>query len=369
MAYIDAANYNKIKGMRGFPIGTIIPWSGSIENIPKGWLSCTGNILNISTYPLLYECVGNTYGGTVGSTFGIPALNNRAIVDIFHGHYEFLKTTSSTYTAGTINHPMQGLTTGAWLPQLGVTKNDDLYWKQIGNGTSTPGAGGDTGSVSQTNHVSTMDLIGVRRTLSSNLTATVTGTTLSEGDYATSFNVLERKLGDGHWPQHSHGVTVTGEQAIGHSIQAGQQNCQTPWTGDCYGSAPECPQGQYAVDYRKYTTGQNHFRCGGGRIGSTTEADGNGCSGGDMLSAASGTRYFQTSLNQNILRFNEVIGHTHNNVNIKFTSRLISQTNFTINEVVPGDVAIDNTAGVDAATINMSSSTPTVAMIFIIKAF
>lgn len=369
MAYADAANYNKLKSMRGFPVGTIIPYSGSTENIPKGWLACTGTNLNVVSYPLLYQCIGNTYGGTAGSTFALPSLSNRAVVDIFQGHYQYLKTTSATYPAGTGNHPMQGLNSEPWSPNLTSTQTSDLYWNQIGQGSTTPGAGGDTGSSNQTSYVSTMDLVGTRGTLSSTLAATVKNISLTEGDYSVGFNILERKLGDGHWPQHSHGLDAPGQQAIGHVVAGGQNQCQTPWTGNCYGPSPECPNGDYAVEYKKYNTGQNHFRCGGGTIGTTTEGNGTGCSGGDMLSAQGGQRKFQTSLNQEIALFSDHIGHNHGTINIKFTSKLVAQANFSLNTIVPGTVQIDNTPGVNAATINMSSLTPTVAMIFIIKAF
>ncbi len=368
MAYEDAANYNKIKSMRGFPIGTIVPWSGSTETIPKGWIACNGNTLNVTTYPLLFECIGNTYGGTAGSTFSLPSLNNRAIVDIFRGHYNFLKTSSATYAA-TSNHPMGGLSSLPWRPQLDSTQTSDLYWNQIGAGTQTGGAGGDTGSNNNTVHTSTMDLVGVRSTLGAALTASVTGISLTDGTYGTSFNILERKLGDGHWPQHAHGITVTGSQALGHRQTGGQNSCQTPWTGNCFGSSPECPSGQYAIDYRKYSTGQNHFRCGGGSISSTSESSGNGCSGGDTLAGRSGTRLYQSSVNSTAQSFSEIIGHSHGTVNINFTSRLVAQNSFTLNTITVNNVEIDNTAGRDAATINMTSTTPSLAMIFIIRAY
>jgi len=371
MPYIDAANYNRIKSMRGFPIGTIIPYSGSTENIPKGWISCTGTNLNAAAYPLLYQCIGNTYGGTPGSTFALPALNNRAVMDIFQGHYQYLRTTSATYpnTGPSGLHPMQGLTSASWSPNLTSTQITDLYWNQIGAGTTTPGAGGDTGSSSQTTYVSTMDLVGQRATLSTTLSATVKSISLTEGDYTIGFNILERKLGDGHWPQHAHGVTVPGEQSQGHVVAGGQNQCVTPWTGNCYGPSPECPNGQYAVSYQKYSSGQNHFRCGGGSIGSVSEGNGTGCSGGDMLSAGSGVRKFQTNLNIELRNFTDMIGHNHGTVNLKFTSKLVAQANFSLNTIAPGSVNIDNSSGINAATINMSSLTPTVTMIFIIKAF
>lgn len=367
MAYADACSYNKKKSMRGFPIGTIIPFSGTPDIVPKGWIPCTGSNLNVAQYPLLYQCIGNTYGGTAGSTFAIPSLNNRGIVDIFQGHYQYLKSTASTYPSGSNNHPMQGLSVSPWCPNLSSTQTTDLYWNQIGDGSSTPGVGGDTGSVNNTSPpASTMDLVGVRATLGSGLTSTVSGISLSTGTYATSYNVLDRKLGDGHWPEHGH--PVESATSIGHRQAGGQGNCERRWGGSCQGSL-QCTNGQYANGYVKWAETNQHYKCGGGNVGTTQEADGNGCSGGDMLSASGGSRKFQTSLNGPILTFSSVIGHNHGTQQVAFDSRLVAQANFTLDTISVNDVAIDNTAGRNAATINMTSTTPSVAMLFIIRAF
>jgi len=88
-----------------------------------------------------------------------------------------------------------------------------------------------------------------------------------------------------------------------------------------------------------------------------------------MLSAGSGVRKFQTNLNIELRNFTDMIGHNHGTVNLKFTSKLVAQANFSLNTIAPGTVNIDNSSGLNAATINMSSLTPTVTMIFIIKAF
>jgi hypothetical protein len=367
MAYIDAANYNKTKSMRGFPIGTIIPFSGTPDILPKGWIPCTGTSVNITQYPLLYECIGNTYGGTAGSTFSLPSLNNRAIVDIFQGHYQFLRSTSTTYPSGSNNHPMGGLNVGAWCPNLNSTQSADSYWSQIGGGTSTPGSGGDSGSVNNTSPPpSTMDLVGVRSTIGSGLTSSVTGISLLPGTYSTSYNVLDRKLGDGHWAEHGHPVESDG--SIGHRQAGGQQDCERRWRGSCQGSLT-CINGDFAVGYAQWTATNQHYKCGGGQTSSTQEGDGDGCSGGDMLSSIGGVKKFQTSLNQPLRSFANIIGHNHGSTQVSFDSRLVAQSNFTIDTITVNDVQIDNTAGRNAATINMISTTPSLAMMFIIRAF
>jgi len=66
----------------GVPIGTIIMWAGGNStsgpiNPPAGYLQCTGQTLSISGYPALYAAIGNTWGGTGGSTFRLPDTRGR----------------------------------------------------------------------------------------------------------------------------------------------------------------------------------------------------------------------------------------------------------------------------------------------------
>lgn len=60
MAYADAIKYNKLKSLSGYPVGTIVPWSGTEDTIPVGWKVCNGSYLNITAYPRLFKCIGNT---------------------------------------------------------------------------------------------------------------------------------------------------------------------------------------------------------------------------------------------------------------------------------------------------------------------
>jgi microcystin-dependent protein len=43
---------------------------------PIGWMSCQGQILNISQYSALYSLIGAQFGGNGSSTFGLPNLLN-----------------------------------------------------------------------------------------------------------------------------------------------------------------------------------------------------------------------------------------------------------------------------------------------------
>ena len=42
---------------------------------PTGWMSCEGQILQISQNQALFSLLSNTYGGDGRTTFGLPNLN------------------------------------------------------------------------------------------------------------------------------------------------------------------------------------------------------------------------------------------------------------------------------------------------------
>ena len=367
MAYEDATKYNKVKSMMGYPVGTIVPWSGLEENIPSGWKICSGSFLNITEYPKLFACIGNTYGGTVGSTFRLPDILGKGISDIFRGHYQHLKNASSTYSAGSSNNPMTGLPTGPWSPNPTFTLTNDPYWDQIGESDV-----GNSGSGSGNPTPSTIDLVGVRNLAVPGLNATVTGLALTEGTLQRAFVVLPRKLGDGHIPIHSHVIDTTSE--ISHTqstpflttgdnrydVRIGITFCTT---GKSYDN--NC---KTTNDYKNFTTG-DHYVAGGGNIGATRESSGNGFSGGDMLANVGGVKKFHTSISAENRTWTSIGGHNHGSNTINFRSALSVRASNSYSDIISSDVIIDNTPGIDIATINMTSTCPSLTMLFIIKAF
>ena len=52
--------------------GSIAMFAGPADKIPSDWLLCDGTEYNVTDYPELYWTIGNTYGGTEGSTFNVP---------------------------------------------------------------------------------------------------------------------------------------------------------------------------------------------------------------------------------------------------------------------------------------------------------
>lgn len=62
----------------GIPVGSVTTFSGSTA--PAGWLMCDGTAYSNTAYPDLQVIVGNTYGGTAGSTFAVPDMRGRVPV-------------------------------------------------------------------------------------------------------------------------------------------------------------------------------------------------------------------------------------------------------------------------------------------------
>jgi hypothetical protein len=89
--------YSKQQSKTGASIGTIISvskpdtWTDStnlntessrwnIQNDYPGWLECDGRELSVNDYAILYSVLGNTYGGTAGSTFKLPDYRSKKLM-------------------------------------------------------------------------------------------------------------------------------------------------------------------------------------------------------------------------------------------------------------------------------------------------
>lgn len=59
-------------------MGVVAPFAGDFA--PRGWMTCSGQLLSIAQYSALYALLGTTYGGNGSTTFGLPNLNGRVAV-------------------------------------------------------------------------------------------------------------------------------------------------------------------------------------------------------------------------------------------------------------------------------------------------
>lgn len=86
------AFYQQTRTAKAAAIGTIMPWTGGVSNIPKGWILCDGTPTSAINYPLLARAIGDTYNNGPSSFSGsfpnyignivLPNLLNKNLIDI-----------------------------------------------------------------------------------------------------------------------------------------------------------------------------------------------------------------------------------------------------------------------------------------------
>lgn len=183
------SNYGTVKTMKGASIGTIMPWVGDLTAIPAGWLICNGQIINASSYPLLAQTVGNTYGGSgFSGTFpnytgeiALPAISQRSLQDIDVSYFGASGDNTSTNTAL------------AALVAPGSTQT--LIGENSDNGVGTS--------------YSAYTDINFSYTAENDFTGKLTGSTLNETFGSKTVYTSSRKLGRRHITIHSHPTTFT----------------------------------------------------------------------------------------------------------------------------------------------------------------
>lgn len=91
--------YQESRTMKGAVIGTIMPWTGSLSEIPNGWIICDGSQPEAKDYPLLVQAIGDTYnlgtsnlGGSFPAytgNFVLPNLvDGRILMDIEQSYFQ-----------------------------------------------------------------------------------------------------------------------------------------------------------------------------------------------------------------------------------------------------------------------------------------
>ncbi len=69
--------YKGLANQVGFLPGMVQMWGGNITSLPDGWLFCNGDAVSRSTYPELFDAIGEQYGNGDGSTtFNLPDMRN-----------------------------------------------------------------------------------------------------------------------------------------------------------------------------------------------------------------------------------------------------------------------------------------------------
>lgn len=177
--------YQESRTMKGAVIGTIMPWSGSLSEVPKGWIICDGSQPEAKDYPLLVQAIGDTYnGGTSNLGGAFPAytgnfvlpnlVDGRILMDIEQSYFQ---------ATGRIDPIDQDADAGNLVgPYIG--ENIDNGVPEVFNDVST-------------DVVFTLN----DRT---GYTGKISGNTIIDGQGAKDVFIGGRKLGHGHIRTHSH---------------------------------------------------------------------------------------------------------------------------------------------------------------------
>ena len=191
--------------MKGAVIGTIMPWTGPISQIPKGWIICDGTTPPANEYPLLVQAIGDTYNtGTTNLGGGFPAytgnftlpnlVNGKMLMDIEQSYFGTLPDVRD-------NDPDAG----------------NIISPYIGPNT-------DNGINTAWNNVNTDVIFSLNER--TGYSGNISGNTIVDGEGEKSIFVGGRKLGHTHIRSHGHsGVyeTVAGALASGAATDANKR--------------------------------------------------------------------------------------------------------------------------------------------------
>ena len=372
MAFADVTKYNRVRAMKGLPVGAIIPWASEQGQIPTGWTVCNGATISTETYPILFRVIGNTYGGTAGSTFKLPPLTQGqpGIMDAFQGHYNYLKS------KGDAHKPFSN------------SVSDDPFWSIIGGGTN-----GDTGNNSQTFWISTLDLVGEEVSTAVNFQAIYDDMEVSDGSYFFTANYNPVTLGVNHLPSHSHGdpsSESTSYSLVGSQASRCNGTGRNSWCNiGCDSTSAwrvaanpnftvRISRGNNQSDLRNnfvFTDGRTGWTAngGGGGFFPTTQyaetiaslyRDGDGICQGNMRC---GNDVLFTSKSHDDIAAGAEHVHGPNNYTMEGKYSVISPGLRT--DIALNTVRINNSPGVNWGTINVETSTPSLEMLYIIRAF
>ena len=179
--------YQEVKTARAAAIGTIMPWTGALSLIPKGWIFCNGQTVTASEYPLLVQAIGDTYNAGVSDLGGsfpnytgsivLPELNGKALMDLEESYFAS-RASGGTGRAADTNTEARSIIS----PYIGTNKDNsipvifnDVYTDVIFTLNDRTGYGGR-----------------------------IRGNTIVPGEDARTVYIAPRKLGRNHLRGHKH---------------------------------------------------------------------------------------------------------------------------------------------------------------------
>ena len=189
--------YQESKSARGAAIGTIMPWTGGLTDLPAGWLICDGQFVEAKDFPLLAQAIGDTYNagtsdfdGNAPNSFPnyagsikLPNLNGKMLMDVETSYFGEINAGGTGRPADTDARALTLLS-----PLIGA--NEDNGVTTIFNDVF----------VDLVFNISPNDATGYQ--------GRIKGNTLINGEGFKTVYVGPRKLGRNHIKRHNHAGSV-----------------------------------------------------------------------------------------------------------------------------------------------------------------
>lgn len=350
-----AINYNSVRSLKGTAIGTIVPWVGDIAKIPKGWLRCDGTEKQVSSYPLLYDVIGTRYGGTTGTSFSLPSIQGKGLVDYHTSHANI---------------------SGISMPNS---------FKNLIN---------DTNDVANALQPSAQSNIDLKATLTSfsNIKGNIAAQTLNDPAYFDAVYVAGRLLGDDHIASHGH----TGNFTTVATPSSWVEDCENNINANGFLCCADSCGNITTYEVEANTAGRQALLTGSPQ-GGTSLLFGQSAStnvdfeqsnsfgtfqlrnyisaGDDPLSSNSGGYPYNTTLDQNIVNFvntGTLYHSVHDHQSLQYQITKGSMTIppvYSINNISTGNCVPVNAPQQGIGVIEVEPDTPVCQIMYIIRAY
>ena len=213
--------YQETKTAKAAAIGTIMPWTGGISEIPAGWIYCNGQSVSARDFPLLVQVIGDVYTTTISDLVGtfpnyggsiyLPNLNGKALMDVENKFFG-----GSAYGAGT------GGTSSVNTTGRGADKQS----KALNTISPYIGTNSDVAMPVVFNDITTA----VDFTLNdrNDYGGNIAGANIQQGDDLQTIYIYPRKLSREHLRGHSHAGSY--ETLVGNTVAPGRG--VIPWANN-----------------------------------------------------------------------------------------------------------------------------------------
>lgn len=398
--------YQDTKTAKAAAIGTIMPWTGALSDIPKGWLFCNGQSVEASDYPLLVQAIGDTYNAgvsTLGGNFPnytggivLPQLNGKALMDLEDTYFSN-RALGGTGREADINTEARSIIS----PYIGTNSDNsipvifnDVYTDVIFTLNDRTGYSGR-----------------------------IKGNTIIPGSDTKTVYIGPRKLGRNHLKTHRHSgsystIVGTPSNRPGDGVVP-YDNVQLQFDMNVVDNQPG-PQGDtvtftYQIREKTWADIENRSGFGLGQAGRVVAGVASenppvnlipqrvtatpisptllqprlspgtvvpyGLGGGNITIAEGyrnwytdlpGVGNFGTLVSNTAMDFlgNDLAPHTHDEFDVTFdTANLKPQSSMNASVNIPVSTTLDNTQNTGALQINFNTSQPGLNCIYIIRAY